>query len=99
MPTYVLLTRLSPEAVKSPKDLERLEKEVSNKIKQECKEVRWLENYALLGPYDYLDLFEAPNEEAAAKVTMIIRSFGHATTETWTATRWDRFRELLKEVA
>ncbi len=99
MPTYVLLTRLSPEAVKSPRDIEKLEKEVSDKIKRECKGVQWLNSYAVLGPYDYLDLFEAPDEREATKVTMIIRSFGHATTETWTATPWNRFREIVREVA
>ena len=99
MPVYILLTHLSPEAVKSPKDLERLEREVSNKIKAECPKVKWLDNYAVLGPYDYVDIFEAPDEVTAAKVVMIIRSFGHASTETWTAIRWDRFKDLAREVA
>lgn len=96
MPTYILLTRLSPVAVKSHKDFELLEKEVCSKIKQECKEVRWLLSYVLLEPYDYLDLFEAPDPTTAAKVKMIVRSFGH-TTDTWPAAPWSRFRELVHE--
>ncbi len=36
--------------------------------------MRWLGNYAILGPCDDLDLFEAPDEAVAAKVVMIIRS-------------------------
>jgi uncharacterized protein with GYD domain len=47
------------------------------------------------GPYDYLDLFEAPDEMAAAKVVMIVRSFGHGTTETWTTLPWERFKSLI----
>jgi len=95
MATFVLLTRLTPEAVKSPADLKRLEKEVNERIRRDCPQVKWLANYAILGPYDYLDLFEAPDETVAAKVAMILRSFGHATTETWTALPWERFESLI----
>jgi uncharacterized protein with GYD domain len=95
MATYVVLTRLTPETVKSPSDLQRLERAVSERIRKECPQVKWVANYAILGPYDYLDLFEAPDEAVAAKVVMIIRSFGHAQTETWTALPWERFKGLI----
>jgi len=95
MPTYVLLTRIEPEAVKNPQDLRRLEKTVSERIRSECPNVRWVANYALLGPYDYLDIFEAADEGEAARVVLIIRSFGHAVTETWSALPWERFERLL----
>jgi uncharacterized protein with GYD domain len=90
-----MLTRLTPEAVKSPSDLARLERSVSDRIRKECPQVKWVANYAILGPYDYLDLFEAPDETVAAKVIMIVRSFGHAHTETWTAVPWERFKQLI----
>jgi len=95
MPTYVVLTRLTPEAVKTPKELKRLEKAVSEAIRRECPQVKWVANYAILGPHDYLDIFEAPDEEVAAKVIVLIRSFGHAETETWTALPWERFAALI----
>lgn len=95
MATYAMLTRLTPEAVKAPADLQKLEKSVSERIRKECPQVKWLANYAILGPYDYLDLFEAPDETVAAKIAMIVRSFGHAQTETWTALPWERFEKLI----
>ncbi|MBI3077925.1 MAG: GYD domain-containing protein [Deltaproteobacteria bacterium] len=95
MATFAMLTRLTPETLKSPADLKRLEKEVSERIRKECPLVKWLANYAILGPYDYLDIFEAPDEAEAAKVVVIIRSIGHAQTETWTALPWERFEHLL----
>jgi uncharacterized protein with GYD domain len=95
MPTYVVLTRLTPETVKTPQELKRLEKAVSAAIRRECPQVKWLANYAILGPHDYLDIFEAPDETVAAKAVVIIRSFGHAATETWTAIPWDRFERLI----
>lgn len=95
MATYVMLTRLSPETVKSPADLKKLEKTVSERIRKDCPQVKWLANYAILGPYDYLDIFEAADEVMAAKVVMIVRSFGHAVTETWTALPWERFKLVI----
>jgi uncharacterized protein with GYD domain len=95
MPSYILLTKLSPETVHAPRNLKKLESDVSQRVRKECPQVRWVANYAILGPYDYLDIFEAPDETEAAKVVMIIRSFGHATTETWTAISWERFVTLI----
>ena len=95
MATYAMLTRLTPDAVKAPSDLARLERAVSDRIRKECPQVKWLASYAILGPHDYLDLFEAPDEIVAAKVVMLVRSFGHAQTETWTAVPWARFKQLI----
>ncbi len=99
MPTYVMLTRISPEAVGEPKFVENLEKRVVEKVRKNCPEVKWIGSYSILGPYDYLDIFEAPSEESATKVALITRSFGHGTTETWIATPWDRFVKIAKEAA
>jgi uncharacterized protein with GYD domain len=95
MATYVVLTRLTPEAVKTPGELKRLERVVADHVRRECPQVKWIANYAILGPYDYLDIFEAPDETMAAKVVMIIRSYGHGQTETWTAMPWERFEIVL----
>jgi uncharacterized protein with GYD domain len=88
---------LTPETVKTPGDLKRLEKAVADRVRRECPEVKWIANYAILGPYDYLDLFDAPDEATAAQVLMIMRSFGHAYTETWTALPWERFKALIPD--
>lgn len=98
MALYVMLTRLTPEAVKAPADLKRLEKAVAEHVRRECPEVKWVSSYAILGPCDYLDVFEAPDEEAAARVVTIVRSYGHGQTETWTALPWERFEGLLTTI-
>ncbi len=96
MATYVMLTKLSPEAVKRPEGVVELNRQVEERIKRECPSVKWLANYSILGPADYLDVFEAPDPETATKVALLVRSFGHSTTETWVATPWDRFAEIAK---
>ena len=98
MVTYVMLTRLSPQALTCPESVAELNREVEDKIKEECSGVRWIANYAVLGPCDYLDIFEAPDSDTATKVALLVRSFGHATTETWVATQWDRFLNLAKDM-
>ncbi len=96
MPTFIMLTRLNPDAVRSPSGLEQLERNAMKRVREECPDVKWLSSYAVLGPYDYLDIFTANDIEAAAKVSTLIRTFGHAHTELWAATEWDRFKELVR---
>jgi uncharacterized protein with GYD domain len=98
MGTYVMLTKLSPDALTRPGAVSGLNKKVESRIKKECPGVKWLANYAVLGPCDYLDIFEAPDSDTATKVALLVRSFGHATTETWVATQWDRYEGLAKRL-
>ena len=95
MPTYVVLTLLTPEAVKMPGELKRLERAVADHIRKDCPQVKWVASYAILGPCYDLDIFEAPDELVASKVVAIIRSYGHGHTETWTAIPWERFELAL----
>ncbi len=96
MASYVMLTKLAPEALKRPGAVADLNKRVADRIKRDCPGVKWVVNYAVLGPCDYLDIFEAPDSETATKVALLVRSFGHATTETWVATPWERYMQLAK---
>lgn len=93
---FIMLTRLNPEAVRSPRGLEQLERDAMKRVREECPDVEWLSSYAVLGPCDYLDVFIANDVETAARVSALIRTFGHAHTEIWTATEWDRFKDLVR---
>ena len=97
MATFIMLTRLSHQALQSPISLEDLSQEVMEHIREDCPEVEWQQSYVVLGPADYLDIFKAPDIEAAMKVAAVIRTFGHATTEIWGATEWDTFTKLIRE--
>ena len=71
MATYILLTKLSPEVAKQMKDRAQIGRAWLEKVKNKCPEVKFTSHYALLGDYDFLDIYEAPSEEVAAKVSMI----------------------------
>ena len=73
-----------------------LERQVMDRVRAECPEIEWQSSFAVLGPYDYIDIFRAPDVEAATKVATIVRTFGHAQTEIWAATEWERFKEIIR---
>lgn len=66
------------------------------RIRTDCPDVEWKQNYVVLGPADYLDIVTAPDIKTAMTVTTVIRTFGHATTEVWAATEWDDFIRMMQ---
>jgi uncharacterized protein with GYD domain len=98
MQTFVLMTKLSPEVSKQVKDRAKLGRAWLDQVKQKCPEVKFMAHYALLGPYDFLDIYEAPDAETAAKVSMISLSNGAFQAESWTAIPYKRFVELTEEI-
>jgi uncharacterized protein with GYD domain len=97
--TFIMLTRLIPTAVQSPRALEELENRVMRHIREACKGVEWVGSYAVLGPCDYLDIFKAPELDTASKVSALVRTYGHAQTEIWVATEWAHFKEVVRSIA
>lgn len=95
MALFVMVTRLAPEAVSDTDSHQALESRVAETIARDCPEVRWRQNLAVLGPYDYLDIFEAPDSDEAMKVAAIVRAHGHGEVEVWPAQEWKRFKELM----
>ena len=91
MATYVILSRFSPEAFADPKDFRQLAATVSTKIKSECPGVVWKDSYATLGRFDAVDIVESGDLKQVEKAAMIIRAYGHSTTETLAATPWKEF--------
>lgn len=98
MSTFVLLTRLAPEALHSPHTLEALEEQVARAVREACPSVQWVTNLAVSGPYDYLDIFQAPTAEDAMKVAAIVRVAGHAYTELWPAIAWRSFKSMVEQL-
>ncbi len=95
MATYVILSRFSPEAFREPKEFKKLADAVSSKIKKECQGVHWKYSFATLGRFDVVDVVEASDPKQIEKAAMIIRAYGHSTTETLVATPWKEFLEAL----
>ena len=95
MQTFVMLTRLSPATLRSPRSFEELENLLATRIERDCPGVKWRQSFAVLGPNDYLDIFEAADVDAAFRVAALVRTLGHGYTEIWPATEWKRFKEVV----
>lgn len=99
MQTYVMLTRLICEEVHPTFEIKKREKEVVDKVRSYLPQIRWTANYAVTGPWDYLDIFEAGSLDEAMKVSALVRYYGGAHTEIWPMTDWDRFEKSIQELA
>lgn len=95
MATYVILSRFSPEAFRDPKDFTRVAATVAEKIKAECPGVAWKNSYATMGRFDVVDIVESDDPKQVERAAMLIRAYGHSTTETLYATPWKEFLAML----
>jgi uncharacterized protein with GYD domain len=68
------------------------------KVRKACPEVTWLAHYAILGPYDFMDIYEAPDADTAHKVSLISRAEGALTAESWGAMPYDGYLGLLEQI-
>ena len=99
MGLYVLMTKLTPEIQADLKKREAIGKEWKKKVDKLCPDVKWVAHYSLLGPYDFMDIYEADNEETATRVSMITRASGALSVESWPAMKWQRFIEIVKDIS
>ncbi|HSK10890.1 MAG TPA: GYD domain-containing protein [Vicinamibacterales bacterium] len=98
MPTFVLMTKLASGSMQDARGRRIAGKEWLNKVKECCPDVKWLAHYATLGPYDFMDIYEAPDVETAHKVSLLSRADGAFTAESWEAVTYDRYLQLLESV-
>lgn len=98
MATFILLTKLPSETLKNPRKRESMGRTWFDDVKAKCPSVKWIDHYALLGPYDFMDIYEASSSEEAAKVSMITMSKGAVNAETWSALPYKRFLEIAKSL-
>jgi uncharacterized protein with GYD domain len=103
MKTFVLMTKLAA------KDASLVEIGASHdrrarsgqawlqKIKEQCPEVRFIAHYALMGYWDSMHIYEAPDEETAAKVSLLTRPHV-AQVESWLAIPYERILKISEEI-
>jgi len=96
VPIYILATKLQhPDLVKKRK--EQGEKWLKL-VREKVPDIKWIAHYAILGPYDFLDIFEVKNEQEAAKVSLLSRSAGATFAESWTAIPYTEFLDLAEDL-
>ena len=89
MPMYVMLTTLTDEGRKTVKQNPARIKEVNKEV--EAMGAKILAQYAVLGPYDFVNILEAASNEAISRVAMELGSRGTLQTMTLAAMPLDDF--------
>lgn len=95
MAIYVMLTTLTEEGRKTIKERPERIKEVNKEV--EAMGAKIIAQYALLGPYDFVNILEAPNNQAISRVAVELGSRGTLGTMTMAAIDIDTFVENLKK--
>jgi uncharacterized protein with GYD domain len=98
MPTYVLLTKLSPDLALQMKERAELGRSWLDQVKNTCPEVKFVAHYALLGQFDFLDIYEAPDDKTAAKVSIISQAHGAFQAQSLPAIPYREYLDLIKEI-
>jgi len=83
VPTYVMLSRLTPEGVQTLKNNPSRLREVNREIEQLGAKVT--AQWAVLGRYDFVNIVEAPDEQTMSRVSLELGSRGTARYETLVA--------------
>jgi uncharacterized protein with GYD domain len=74
MPHYILLSNVTDEGWKTIKEKPERIKEVNKEL--EAMGVRVISQYAVLGPYDFVNIVEAPDNKTIGKVSIELGSRG-----------------------
>jgi len=94
MPKYVILSKLTDEGRKTIKNNPKRIKEVNEEMEKMGVKVE--KQYALLGDYDFVTIFDAPDKKVMTKVAVEMGSRGTIDTVTMAAMSVDEFIEAMK---
>ena len=94
MAIYIALSNLTDEGRKTIKQRPQRIKEVNKEI--EAMGIKVLGQYAVLGPYDFVTLLDAPNNESVLKMSVELGSRGTVQLVTLPALSVDAFIKTLK---
>jgi uncharacterized protein with GYD domain len=95
MAIFVMLSNLTDEGRKTLKTNPERIKEVNKEV--EAMGVKILAQYALLGPYDFISVLDAPNSAMVSRLAMDLGSRGTVQTMTMAALPIDEFISSLKK--
>jgi len=94
MATYIFLSTLTDEGRRTIKGRPERIQEVNKEI--EAMGAKVVDQYAVLGPYDFVSIVDAVDNEAVARISVELGARGTVQIMTLAAIGVDRFIERLK---
>ncbi len=93
MPTFIMLSKLSDQGLQTLRaNPERL-REVNKDVEE--LGARVLHQWFMLGPYDFVNIVEAPDAKTVARVSLAISARGSTDLESYEAIGVDEILDLL----
>jgi uncharacterized protein with GYD domain len=89
MPTFIMLSTLTPEGVQTVKNNPQRIREVNAEVEQLGATVK--AQWAVLGRFDFVSIVEAPDDTTMARVSLELGSRGTGRFETLSAIPIDDF--------
>jgi uncharacterized protein with GYD domain len=89
MPTYIMLSKLTDTGAETIKKRPGRIREVNKEVENLGAKI--VAQYALLGPYDFLTIVEAPDNETVARVSVELGARGSVKIQTLAAIPVDKF--------
>jgi len=93
VPTYILLSKLTSEGRKTIKAKPDRLKEVNKEL--EAWGAKVVKQYSLLGPYDFLNIVEAPNNDVITRVSIELGARGTIELMSMPAMEIDDFLKMI----
>ena len=93
MPTYILLSSLTAQGVQTLKANPDRLREVNKDVEELGAKV--LHQWACLGPYDFVNVVEAPDAETIARVSVQLGSRGSSKLESYELMEIDKLLQQL----
>ena len=94
MPKFLMFSTLGPDGAATLREHPERLKAVNAEV--EALGVKVLEQFALLGPYDFCNVLEAPDEMTMAKVALVLGARGTVKTLTMAAIPIDEYIQALR---
>ena len=87
MPTYIMLSKLSEQGLQTLRANPERIREVNKDVEE--LGARVLHQWFMLGPYDFVNIVEAPDAKTVARVSVAISARGSTSLESYEAVEVD----------
>jgi uncharacterized protein with GYD domain len=95
MPIYIVLSKLTDKGRETIKEKPYRIFEVNKELEE--MGVKVLQQYAVLGPYDFVNIIEAPDNETVMRMSIELGSRGTVELMSLPALRVDEFLKIIKK--
>ena len=96
MPTYVTLMNYTDQGIRNAKDSPERQQQAEERLQQLGG--RFIENYLTMGEYDYVLVWEAPDDEIAARFMLALGSSGNVRSKTLKAFPREQAQAILRSL-